>query len=45
MRHQLDEQVDKLEQRLPASARNIVQSVRAAATTPEHVFRSAVGLS
>jgi methyl-accepting chemotaxis protein len=44
VRHQLDEQVDKFEQRLPASARNLVQSVRAAATAPEQVLRSAVGL-
>ena len=43
-RKQLDEQVDRLEQRLPAGARTVVQSVRAAAATPEQLLRSAVGL-
>jgi ElaB/YqjD/DUF883 family membrane-anchored ribosome-binding protein len=43
-RQQFDEQLDKIEERLPAGARSVVQSVRAAASTQEQVVRSAVGL-
>jgi chaperonin cofactor prefoldin len=43
-RKQLEEQIDRLEQYLPAGARNVVQTVRAAAATPEQLLRSAVGL-
>jgi hypothetical protein len=45
VRKQVDEQIDRLEQYLPGSARNVVQSVRSASTTPEQVLRNAVGLS
>jgi ElaB/YqjD/DUF883 family membrane-anchored ribosome-binding protein len=43
-RAQFDGQLDRIEERLPAAARNVVQSVRAAASTQEQVVRSAVGL-
>jgi chaperonin cofactor prefoldin len=43
-RKQLDERIDRLEEYLPAGARNVVQTVRAAAATPEQVLRNAVGL-
>jgi recombinational DNA repair ATPase RecF len=44
VRQQLDEQIDRLEQTLPAAARNVVQSVRAVAAMPEQALRTAVGL-
>jgi recombinational DNA repair ATPase RecF len=44
VRHQLDEQIERLEQYLPAGTRSVVQSVRAAATAPEQLLRNAVGL-
>ena len=43
-RKQLDEQIDRWEQRLPAGTRSVVQSVRAATNTSEHLLRTAVGL-
>jgi ABC-type transporter Mla subunit MlaD len=44
-RKELGEQLDRFEQSLPAAARNVVQSVRAAAATPEQMLRSAVGIA
>jgi len=44
VRKQVEEQFDRFEQYLPGSARNVVQSVRSASTTPEQMLRSAVGL-
>jgi uncharacterized protein HemX len=44
VRKQLDEQIERLEQYLPAGTRNVVQSVRAAAASPEQLLRTAVGL-
>jgi ElaB/YqjD/DUF883 family membrane-anchored ribosome-binding protein len=44
VRKQLDGQIDRLEQTLPPAARSVVESVRAAAATPEQVLRSVVGL-
>jgi hypothetical protein len=44
VRQQLDEQIERLEQYLPAGTRTVVQSVRAAAATPQHLLRTAVGL-
>jgi hypothetical protein len=43
-RQQIDEQIDRLEQALPAPARTVVQSVRSTATAQEQAVRSAVGL-
>jgi hypothetical protein len=43
-RQQIDEQIDRLEQALPVSARTVVQSVRSTATAQEQALRSAVGL-
>jgi hypothetical protein len=43
-RQQLDQQFDRLEERLPEGAKTVVQTVRAAAATPEQLFRTAVGL-
>lgn len=43
-RKQFDEQIDRLEGRLPYAARNVVQTVRAAAAAPEQLIRSAAGL-
>jgi ElaB/YqjD/DUF883 family membrane-anchored ribosome-binding protein len=45
IRKQIDEQIDRIEQYLPGGARNVVQSVRSATTTPEQLLRSAVGLN
>ena len=45
VRKQLDEQVDRLQQRLPAGARDVVQLVRAGAAAQEQAFRSVVGLN
>jgi len=44
VRKQVDEQIERLEQYLPATTRGMVQSVRAAAATPEQVLRNAMGL-
>jgi hypothetical protein len=44
VRQQLDEQLDRMEERLPAGARDVVQSVRAASTGPEQALRSTIGL-
>ncbi len=43
-RQQIDEQIDRLEQSLPAGARSVVHSVRSTATAQEQAIRSAVGL-
>lgn len=43
-RRQFDQQIDRLEERLPEGAKTVVQQVRAAATAPEHLFRTAAGL-
>ena len=43
-RAQIDQQIDALEERLPASARNVFSSVRSAIKVPESTFRSAIGL-
>jgi len=43
-RQQIDEQIDRLQQALPAGARSVVQSVRSTATAQEQALRSAVGL-
>jgi DNA anti-recombination protein RmuC len=43
-RAQLDEQIDQLEERLPAGARSFVHSVREAASNQEHALRNVVGL-
>lgn len=45
VRQQFEEQVDRLEEVLPQTARDLVQSIRGAAATQEQAFRSAVGLS
>jgi DNA repair exonuclease SbcCD ATPase subunit len=45
VRQQLEEQLDRLEEVLPQSARELVQSVRGAAAAQEQTIRSAVGLS
>jgi chaperonin cofactor prefoldin len=45
LRQQFEEQIDRLEEALPATARNVVQSVRTAASTQEQALRSAVGLA
>jgi hypothetical protein len=44
VRQQFDEQFDLFEQYLPAAARSVVHSVRAAAAEPEQRLRSVVGL-
>lgn len=44
-RQQIDEQIDRLEQALPAGARGVVHSVRSTATAQEQALRSAVGLA
>jgi ElaB/YqjD/DUF883 family membrane-anchored ribosome-binding protein len=44
VRAQLDEQLERLEQYLPEGTRSVVQSVRAAAATPQRLLRTAVGL-
>jgi DNA repair exonuclease SbcCD ATPase subunit len=44
-RAQFDEQMDQFEGRLPEAARNLVHSVREAASTQEHALRSVVGLA
>ncbi|MGH9055002.1 MAG: hypothetical protein ACRDYY_03935, partial [Acidimicrobiales bacterium] len=41
-RNQVEEQAGRLEQYLPAGARDVVQSIRAAASAPEQIWRSAV---
>jgi hypothetical protein len=43
-RKQFDEQLDRLEERLPSGARDMLQSVRAAAVGPEYRLRHSVGL-
>ena len=43
-REQLDQQFDRLEERLPEGAKAVVQTVRAAASAPEQLFRTAAGL-
>ncbi len=45
VRQQFEEQLDRLEEVLPRTARDLVQSLRGAAATQEHALRSAVGLS
>jgi hypothetical protein len=44
VRHQLDDQVDRWEQRLPGPARDVVQLFRASAAAPEQAWRAVVGL-
>jgi len=44
-RQQLDDRIDRIEERLPEGARNVVHTVRSAASTQEHALRSAVGLA
>ena len=44
-RRQFEEQLDRLEEALPETARNLVHTVRSAATTQEQALRTAVGLS
>jgi hypothetical protein len=43
-RKQFDEQLDRLEERLPSGARDMLQSARAAAVGPEYRLRHSVGL-
>jgi hypothetical protein len=43
-RAQIDQQIDALEERLPASARTVLGTVRAAIKTPETTLRNVVGL-
>ena len=45
VRQQFEEQIDRLEEVLPQTARDLVQSIRGAAASQEQVIRSAVGLS
>jgi predicted nucleic acid-binding Zn-ribbon protein len=45
VRQQFEEQLDRLEEVLPQTARDLVQSVRGAAASQEHALRNAVGLS
>jgi hypothetical protein len=45
VRQQFEEQLDRLEEVLPQTARDLVQTVRGAAAAQEHAVRSAVGLS
>ena len=44
-RAQIDQQVDALQERLPASARNVLSSLRSALAAPEASPRNAVGLT
>ncbi|MDA8044867.1 MAG: hypothetical protein M0Z30_06465 [Actinomycetota bacterium] len=44
VRQQLEEQLDRLEEVLPQTARELVQTVRGAAAAQEQAVRSAVGL-
>ena len=44
-RQRLDGQVDRVEERLPAAARSVVQSWRALLGTPEQIWRNSVGLN
>jgi ElaB/YqjD/DUF883 family membrane-anchored ribosome-binding protein len=44
VRQQLEEQFDRLEEALPEPARNVVHSVRSAASVQTQAFRTAVGL-
>jgi hypothetical protein len=45
VRQQFEEQLDRLEEVLPQTARDFVQSVRGAAATQEQNLRTAVGLA
>ncbi|HET6963375.1 MAG TPA: hypothetical protein VFH58_01300 [Acidimicrobiales bacterium] len=45
VRQQFEEQLDRLEEVLPQTARDMVQSLRVAATSQEQALRSAVGLA
>jgi len=45
VRQQFEEQIDRLEEVLPQTARELVQSVRGAAASQEQAIRTAVGLS
>lgn len=45
VRQQFEEQLDRLEEVLPQTARDLVQSIRGAASSQEQALRSAVGLS
>jgi hypothetical protein len=45
VRRQFEAQLDRLEEVLPQTAREVVQTVRGAAAAQEHAVRSAVGLS
>lgn len=45
VRQQFEEQIDRLEEVLPQTARDLVQSIRGAAANQEQAIRSAVGLS
>jgi chromosome segregation ATPase len=44
VRKQFDEQLDRLEETLPETARNLVQTVRGLAVSQEQALRAAVGL-
>jgi predicted nucleic acid-binding Zn-ribbon protein len=44
VRQQFEDQLDRLEEVLPQTARDFVQTVRATAASQEQAFRSAVGL-
>src|SRR5438445_84837 len=44
VRQQFEDQLDRLEEVLPQTARDLIQSVRGAAATQEQALRSAVGL-
>lgn len=45
VRQQFEEQLDRVEEVLPQTARDLVQTVRAAAAAQEQTIRSVVGLS
>lgn len=45
VRQQFEEQLDRVEEVLPQTARDFVQSVRGAAASQEQALRSAIGLS
>jgi hypothetical protein len=45
LRQQLDKQVDRLQERLPAGAREMVELFRASAAAQEQAFRNVVGLN
>lgn len=45
VRQQFEEQIDRLEEVLPQTARDLVQSIRGAAAAQEQAIRTAVGLS